>query len=95
MQLKLNFEPIETKYIDIINSMLDDLNCGRKRKEIYLAAMQLKVGNDLIIFSAENGEDHRLYNILHDNGKVPHGYCANWRSLPDIIEEIKHLYETA
>lgn len=60
------------------------LNENLKEKDKYFGNYYTEwYGNTLFIVCNKNKDV--LCNILDENGKIPNGFCANWRNL-ELIE---------
>ncbi len=72
------------------DELLDLLNMDRKPKEIYHPQYFAKVGNYTVVIVAKSKTDV-LGNIIDQDGKIPDGFCVNWRILSIIKQDLKEL----
>lgn len=70
------------------NGLIDSLNDGMPKKELYKAEQYFKY-NEYYIFVAENSNQEKLFNVLDINGNFPSQCSACWRSWQHILHELK------
>lgn len=73
--------------LESANTLIDMLNDNRPKKEIYYPQWYLP-HNQYWVFIASNSNKDILFNVLDQNGKIPNGLPANWRTYPHIKNEI-------
>lgn len=78
------FQP---KVDDKAQRMLDAINEGRKRQELY-GNMKCFHFGPLNVYLVHNGYGHLLGNILDEDGNTPKGFSANWRAWFHIKQEL-------
>ena len=69
------------------DSLLDALNLDRKPKEKYQIEYYYQ-HQKLFVLIAYNREKNIICNVVDENGKVPNGFCVNWRIHQEVIREL-------
>jgi len=77
----------ETVVVASANVLIDMLNDGRPVKEYYKAQYYVPHGQ-YWVFMAANKDKKPMFNVLDNEGKIPSGLSANWRTLQHIKGEI-------
>lgn len=88
MQLDL-FKPIAEE-VDLsikANLLLNALNDGVKKSEIYEAKHYTQI-HDLIVLMAQNKHQDKVFNVINIDGKTPNNFSACWRNAQHVKEEI-------
>lgn len=72
------------------NQLLKLLNEGRKGKDIFYPHYFAEHGRYTVLIACNKNKE-AIGNILGQDGKVPDGFCVNWRNLGIIKDELKKL----
>ena len=67
--------------------LLDMLNEGVPKKELYAPQYRFKEGQ-YHVFMVSNKQKKAVFNVLDDYGRIPDGFCANWRDWVHIKQEL-------
>lgn len=86
-------EAFETQNVfDAANDLIDMLNDGRSKKDIYYAQGHFE-DYGYHVFIAKNKSGDVLFNCLDSNGKIPEGFNACWRGIEHVAVEIHSKIE--
>lgn len=78
------FEELIMKSAD---ELLDMLNEGRTKKELFYGQYTYRHGN-FNVFMAANIEKKAVFNVLDDEGNIPAGFSMCWRDFSHIENEL-------
>lgn len=92
MQLDL-FKPIAEE-VDLsakANLLLEALNDGLKKGEIYEPTHYMQI-NNLVVLIAQNKHSNKVFNVIDADGNTPKDFSVNWRNAQHVRQEIlEHL----
>lgn len=77
----------EEKVVIKANKLIDMLNDGRAKKELYYGQYYFP-HNGYWVFMASNDKRELLFNVVDNEGNIPVGLPANWRHLAHVKQEI-------
>jgi len=83
----------ESIVIENANILIDMLNDGLPKKDLYYGNIHFKY-KGLWVLMAQNKNKDAVFNILDDKGKTPNGFNACWRSINHIKHEINRCNGT-
>jgi hypothetical protein len=97
MQLDLFSQVFDEKDPDDIltekaNKLLDMLNEGRKKKELFESYLFTQVEN-LIVLVAIDRDKKMMGNVLDLDGNTPSDMCVNWRILPIVRKDLDQHFK--
>lgn len=87
-QLSLFTEIEEEAFRKTANELLNLLNLDSKPKDFYQIEYYYQHKNFYVLIACSR-EKKPVCNVVDSNGKIPDGFCVNWRNHTLIIDELK------
>lgn len=86
-QLSLFTEIEQEAFRKTADALLDLLNLDAKLKDFYQIEYYYQHKN-LFVLIACNREKKPVCNVVDSDGKIPDGFCWNWRNHNLVIDEL-------